>query len=62
MKEYLKDPIKVPLERLMLDPNNPRFAEDFSFAKKRVPENEIRDRQFKIIEHFSGYFFVNRSI
>ena len=54
MKEYLKPPVKISLDRLLLDPNNPRFAEDFKFAKDRVPESEIKNQQQKIIDHFKN--------
>ncbi|MDB4426371.1 ParB/Srx family N-terminal domain-containing protein [bacterium] len=41
-------PISVQLEELFLDPNNPRFVENFSGHFEHVPDSEVRARQSDI--------------
>ena len=47
------NPIKVPLERLFLDPNNPRFAKNLNL------EDEVSDSDIAAVQQKLHGFFVN---
>jgi hypothetical protein len=44
--------IEIPIDNLLLDPNNPRFIRNLT-ARERVPENEIEGKQADTLEAFS---------
>lgn len=44
--------IEIPIENLLLDPNNPRFIRDLA-TRERVPEKEIEVKQADTLKAFS---------
>ena len=45
------DEIKVPIEDLLLDPNNPRFTRDFE-EYSDIPDKEIESKQNEVLKKF----------
>jgi hypothetical protein len=45
--------IEIPIDNLLLDPNNPRFIRDLTM-RERVPEDEIEAKQADTLKAFSG--------
>jgi len=50
----LKSINAISIEKLMLDPANPRFADNFSFEVNDISDDEVASKQSEIIEHFEG--------
>jgi hypothetical protein len=52
-KLNLQPLVSIPIENLLLDPNNPRFAEDFS-DDGAVSDSEVERKQTDILNHLRG--------
>jgi hypothetical protein len=52
-KLNLKHIASVSIDDLLLDPNNPRFAEDFSDGNT-IPDSEVEEKQTEILDHLRG--------